>query len=553
MVRLGRLTAIIACTMVLASCAYYNTFYNARKSFDEAVSLARLNPDTPSSREEVLLDAAIEGAGKVLTFHPDSRWADDAQLLIADALLMLGTRSVTGSGTSDLQESMMAFASVLLMTEDPDIADRARLGMGRAAMELHRYPDAAASLEVVSDRNRSQYVVSRLLMSESLLQGGDPGKALAVLDTLGDAGNDSLRAEALLGRGRILLVMGEADSAAVACLRAGEEFGRGDGYYRALIAAAEAWIEAGRPEEAAGILDRLLRGYRSDLETATISLLTGKAHMTAGSTDEALAAFRGAADLDPYREFGAEALYLRSLLLEEKGRTDEALETLEELSGRAGDYMWIRLAQDRESDLSLLQEYSRELERAGEDDRPRLELLIAEKRLDLYGDDPEAIAGLREVAAEGSGVLRAMALSALVDNGAFPEDSVRTVLEYVLGIADSSDLATRIEDELGLPRGRACDSRPSALLEASWSLIDRGMYAEAWEGLDRILGTQWSYEREPQLLWAAYVASESARMDDDLVEGYLRRLEDEYPDTEEGAAAMERLGNMVEGGGGGDE
>jgi tetratricopeptide (TPR) repeat protein len=513
------------------------------------MNLARLNPDMPSSREESLLDAAIEGAGKVLTFHPDSRWADDAQLLIADALLMLGTRSVTGSGTSDLQESMAAFASVLLMTEDPEVADRARLGMGRAAMELHRYPDAAASFEVVSDRNRSQYVTSRLLLSESLLQGGDPGRALAVLDTLGDAGNDSLRAEALLGRGRVLLALGEADSAAVACLRAGDEFGRGDGYYRALIAAAEAWIEAGKPEEAAGILDRLLRGYRSDLEMATISLLTGKAHMTAGSADEALAAFRGAADLDPYREFGAEALYLRALLLEEKGRTAEALETLQELSGRAGDYMWIRLAQDRESDLSLLQEYTRELERAGEDERPRLELLIAEKRLDLYGDDPEAIAGLREVALEGNDVLRAMALSALVDHDAFPGDSVLTVLRYVLAVADSSDLATRIEDELGLPRGPAYGSRPSVLLEESWSLIDRGRYAQAWQGLDRMLGTQWSYEREPQLLWAAYVASESARMDDDLVEGYLRRLEEEYPDTEEGAAAMERLGNVEEGGG----
>jgi hypothetical protein len=47
---------------------------------------------------------------------------------------------------------------------------------------------------------------------------------------------------------------------------------------------------------------------------------------------------------------------------------------------------------------------------------------------------------------------------------------------------------------------------------------------------------------EPQILWAAYVASEFARMDDDLVENYLRTLEGEYPHTEQGAAAIERLG-----------
>ena len=46
---------------------------------------------------------------------------------------MLGTRSVSGSGTSDLQEAMMAYASTLVMTEDRELADRARMGMGMAA------------------------------------------------------------------------------------------------------------------------------------------------------------------------------------------------------------------------------------------------------------------------------------------------------------------------------------------------------------------------------------------------------------------------------------
>ena len=80
--------------------------------------------------------------------------------------------------------------------------------------------------------------------------------------------------------------------------------------------------------------------------------------------------------------------------------------------------------------------------------------------------------------------------------------------------------------------------------------MEEGNYEDAWERLDRILGTQWSYEMEPQILWAAYVASESARMDDGLVESYLRTLDSEYPHTEEGAAAIERLGGS-EGEGGG--
>ncbi len=546
-----RAAAAILLAVSVCSCAYYNTFYNARKSYVEAQNLARLNPDNPSSREEDLLESAIEGAGKVLTLHPGSRWADDAQLLIGDALLMLGSRSVSGSGTSDLQEAMMAYASALVITDDPELADQARMGLGRSAMELQRYADAVASFEVVSRRNRSQYVISRLLLSEALMMGGEPSRALALLDTLDDAGSDSLRAEVLLGRGRVLLALGDAESAAVECMNAGTEFGRGKGYYRALVSAAEAWIEAGRPDEAAEVLDRLLRGYRSDIEMATISLLTGKAHMTAGNPDEALSAFRGSADLDPYREQGAEALYLRALLLESRGRVDEALETLTELSSRGGDYMWIRLARDRRSELQLLHDYTRELERAVGDDEHRLRLLIAEKRVDLYGEDTLAVAELRTVASHGSNILRAMALSVLVDLGEFPDDSTEAVLLYAIELADSSDLATRIEDRLGLERGAGYDARPSVVLHESWSLIEEGEYENAWERLDRILGTQWSYEMEPQILWAAYVASESARMDDGLVESYLRTLDSEYPHTEEGAAAIERLGGS-EGEGGGE-
>jgi tetratricopeptide (TPR) repeat protein len=545
--------ALILLAVSACSCAYYNTFYNARRSYSEAFDLARLNPDNPTSREEDLLETAIEGAGKVLTLYPDSRWADDAQLLIGDALLVLGTRSISGSGTSDLQEAMMAYASALVITEDPELADRARMGLGRSALELRRYTDAAASFEVVSGRNRSQYIVSRLLLSEALLMDGEPSRALAVLDTLGDPGSDSLRAEVLLGRGRILLALGDSESAAVECMNAGAAFGRGNGYYRAFIAAAEAWIEAGRPDEAADILDRLLRGYRSDIEMATISLLTGKAHMTAGNIDEALSAFRGSADLDPYREHGAEALYLRALLLESRGRIDEALETLILLSSRGGGYMWIRLAQHRRTDLQLLQDYIRELERAGSDDEYRLRLLIAEKRTDLYGADTVAVAELRTVAFHGSDILRALALSALIDLGEFPDDSTETVLLYALGLADSSDLATRIEDLLGLDRGAGYGARPSVVLQESWVLIEEGRYEDAWERLDGILETQWSYEMEPLILWAAYVASESARMDDDLVESYLRELESEYPLTEEGAAAIERLGGSTGEGGGDDE
>ncbi len=93
--RTGILLSVLLTLLMSSSCAYYNTFYNARKSYEAALELARQNPDNPVSSEEHLLDQAVSGAVKILTIYSESHWADDAQLLLGDALLQSGKRTLT--------------------------------------------------------------------------------------------------------------------------------------------------------------------------------------------------------------------------------------------------------------------------------------------------------------------------------------------------------------------------------------------------------------------------------------------------------------------------
>ncbi|HRY61447.1 MAG TPA: hypothetical protein P5266_04550, partial [Candidatus Fermentibacter sp.] len=53
-------------------------------------------------------------------------------------------------------------------------------------------------------------------------------------------------------------------------------------------------------------------------------------------------------------------------------------------------------------------------------------------------------------------------------------------------------------------------------------------------------------DNEPALLWIAYLSSEAAMMEDDLVESYATELVQRYPGTAEGAAALDRLGGVFE-------
>jgi len=534
--------------LTFSSCAYFNTFYNARESYREAVELAEMSPDAPTATEAVLLDEAVTGAAKVLAGYPDSRWADDAQLLMGDALLLSGRRTLTGSGTSDFNEAMMAYSSAVVMTGDAVLRDRAHIGMGRAAMSLGRYNDAAASFESVSQTDDEIYAISRISLMQALLEGGQPEAALAVAAETDLPGNDSLAAEQRLTEAGALMEAGMPDSAAMLALEAGESFGRGAGYCRALTAAAEAWINAGRPGEAVDVLSTLLLGYRSNMEMAEIALLQGKAKELAGDMSGAASSYRSAADRDTYREFGAEALYLRSIILEGDGRISDAILDLQELAGRNGGYVWIRLAAGRLRDLEILNGYADRLTEAREEDTWLLRLMAAEKRRDLYGaSDSSAMEELRLISEEGPDMERAMALASLA--GVASPDSAEELMFAALELSSGGDLATLLEDSLELPRGEDYPSRPSVVLESAWDLISAGRSAEAHDLLTEALSSRWSEIIRPDLLWAAYVAAENARLEDSLMELYLTELSEEYPGTPSGLAATERLGLTEDRGG----
>jgi len=547
--------SILVLVLLVGGCAYYNTFYNARSSYEEALAYAREHPDDPSRFEEDLLEEAVSGAGKVLARYPGSRWVDDAQLLLGNALLLRGQRSLTGSGTSYFQEAVMSFTSAAAITDDPSFVDMAELGLGRAAMELDRYNDAVVALEKVSSHNSGRFMLSRLLLCEAFLQSGNPELAAAVFDTLTPAGGDSLRAEYCITGGEIFSALGMPDSGAVMCLQATSIVDRGEVYYRALVKAAEFFIEAGLPEKASAELDRLLLGYRSDREMSDIFLLKGRADELAGMTDGALTAYLDAAELDSYRETGAEALFRRAALLERENRYDDALSALENCAARPGDFMWLRLAEDRRRNLNLYTAYSDSVRTASGEHRTHYRLLAAEKRLDLYGMDQQALDGFRQVAGSDHILFAPMAMVFLAENGGVPADSVETVLMTVLEKIPESDLAGAIEHRLGLPPGSYAGGRPSAVLERAWVLIDNQNWEPAWETLNDLLESPFSYEVRAEALWAAYVASESARMNDEVVSGYLKELTDNYPHTPQGieAALRRAVGLESEDSEGGEE
>lgn len=220
--------------------------------------------------------------------------------------------------------------------------------------------------------------------------------------------------------------------------------------------------------------------------------------------------------------------------------------------------MWLRIADNRYRDLELYRIYADSAGTASGERGIRFRLLAAEKRLDLYGPDAEVIDELEAVVRSEHILFSPMAMVILAENGCVDPDSIRSIYSGIIQDIPESDLAGKLEEYLGVPPSSSAASRPSAVLERSWALMEELRWEDAWDILDDLLDSPFSYEVRAEALWAAYVASESARMDPGIVNDYLRELTSEYPQTPQGIeAALRRAEGLETGddpeGGGGDE
>ncbi len=116
---------LLAFACVIFGCAYYNTFYNARKAFEEGERI-RLNQQTPDGSIPPLAVAsyelAIENAGLVLRDHPGSSLVDDALVLIGDA------RAIQGQHL----QAISRYEQVLRLFPDSELVAHCLFSLGRS-------------------------------------------------------------------------------------------------------------------------------------------------------------------------------------------------------------------------------------------------------------------------------------------------------------------------------------------------------------------------------------------------------------------------------------
>lgn len=311
-----------ALATALTGCVYFNTFYNAKKYYAEGERLAAealpasaVRPDASPAEGGALppaaraaFEKAIEKSSVVLASHADSKYADDALLLLGKAHYWLG----------NFPQATAALKGLLGGHPDSELRREGLLWLARAS---RRGGDLAASeqttneLLAAGELSPSDRIVVELERAQLARDTGDPGRALAIYrDLLARDLELARRHDVDLLAARARLEAGDP-TGALEDLRALLAGGADPERQRiATEALAEAFARAGESEQARVTYQRLLEAGLADSLAARVHVSLAESHRNAGETPQAVEEFGKAAGLQPATALASRALYQRGLL-----------------------------------------------------------------------------------------------------------------------------------------------------------------------------------------------------------------------------------------------
>jgi TolA-binding protein len=324
-----RLLSALLAAAAIASCAYYNIYWMARDEYKKAMSDPEVsdfwNPFTQerlTGENARLITSVTKRCGKILLLYPNSKWVDDALLLMGncyvlkqeyvtavrkyDELINLYSESnlvdqarYMRAYTLILQDSqrqaLTELAGLIAETDHPLIKEKAVYLRGRVYLNDQDYAKAITELETyISDFPAGKKVVDvKLDLGACLLKTDKPEEAIEVLKKLAARpSGKGLTASLQIGRARRQL--GEYDSAVSifndVITRSVEDTLKA----RARIETAGALLEEGRTDDAIQVLteaDSLLVKGNPDIK-AEINYRIGMIHEKyLGDFDGATAAY----------------------------------------------------------------------------------------------------------------------------------------------------------------------------------------------------------------------------------------------------------------------
>ena len=133
----------------LQSCAYFNTFYNTKKYYREAMEEKKKrtnNKPTPQDRSK--FDKTIKQASKVLQLYPESKYVDDSLFLLGKSFFYL----------QQYRKAERKFHELVELFPEGEFLEDARIWLAKCKVLLGDYDVAADALENMARNSRKKAI-----------------------------------------------------------------------------------------------------------------------------------------------------------------------------------------------------------------------------------------------------------------------------------------------------------------------------------------------------------------------------------------------------------
>ncbi len=524
------------------SCAYYNTFYLARKDFNKAEENRRNTPNPNPQVQAALYTEAIKKASKLLEFYPKSKWVDDALLLIGksyyhqaefnkaerkcreliagfpnsnlvyEAYLFLGLSLVRMKNPLEAKE---AFDLILSSPKAKDLRPQATLALAEMALEQKDYPLALSFYQQL------------LTTYKKNPKAGECQLKIAEIYE-----NQKNYGEALQAYGQVKNYSSDWDLIYLATFKSGEISYSLKNYPQGLQ-----------------IFTLLLKEKRYFDRQAQIKLKLAEGYNLSGEVEKAVQAFQEINTEYPKTEASAQAFYQMGLIHQNQ---KEDLKTAKEFYEKAKEERpgseVAKLALQKSADIAKLEEYQKSLSTEETEESAKTRFLLAEFYLTQMDKPDSALAEYRSLVESHPNseytpkALLAMAWICHTRLG----DTLgsQKICEEILEKYPNSDYSKPAKQFLNIyPEILALDMPEILYLQAESLLLIHNRIDSALTIYQKIIdeypGSGWAAKAFYGSIWAK--ENYELAPDSEILLAYQELL-DKYPDTKYASVAEAKLG-----------
>jgi len=303
---------LLAAGIMLQSCAYYNTFYNTEKNFREGLAENKKRVgDKPTATEIQKFDLAIEKASKVLQLYPNSKYADDAVMILGQSFFY----------KQDYLKAQRKFDELVANFPKSNLVPACRLWLAKTNIELRDYTGAERVLRELQKQPRrgglneeAQSLLGEIYFRQELysLAAQEFEVASKELD------DKTLRGRSLMRLGECYQKIGNVSGAVESFRLATSIGGDQDFKFQSSFQFAIALKSENRYEEALNIFRSLLSEFPTYKDIPLVKVQIADAHYGLGEIEEAKNLFADIIDTHPRTEAAAAAYFYLGEIYERK-------------------------------------------------------------------------------------------------------------------------------------------------------------------------------------------------------------------------------------------